>query len=414
MLVEQGSVDRIQLPLGSFRKVKRDVIFYSGRTWEMFAAPHRIALALAELGCKVLFCEAPVSPLRKAPRPGGMVDNGVCLFQPAFLSSRINRIALARDIQAKGIIRQIEQATAECELRDPIFLHAYAGDSGAVCRHMRKKYFAVHVSTDYAPGFGRRDQDYLAEMSDQTLVIPKSRFHQLRARFGDKITLIPQAVDFSRLIHAEGNGHSAVPADIPRPRLSYFGLASQNLNRPLLASLLKAHPDWHFVSVGTEKAVPLPNAHAVPWLSPGALASYIESADIGFMPYDCYDEERLHCVPLKMFEYFAFGVPVVSTPLIHLWEYKDLIYFGDTAEELASAVEAALDEPLDSPKRVARIEIARNHSIEKLATVLRGCLPLDQMTARDDNAGSARCLWCRSANTRYAGMQNGPLKEFSE
>jgi hypothetical protein len=80
---------------------------------------------------------------------------------------------------------------------------------------------------------------------------------------------------------------------------------------------------------------------------------------------------------LKMFEYFAFGIPVVSTPLIQLWEYKDLIYLGDTARELASGIEAALREPLDSPKRAARIETARGHSLENLARVLRDCLPLD-------------------------------------
>jgi len=358
---------------------KHDVIFFSGRIWETFAAPHRIALALAELGCKVLFCEAPVSPLRQAPRPGRMEDGGVCLFQPAFLSSRINRIALARDFQAKSIIRQIEQASAECGLRDPIFLHAYAADSGAVCRQMRKKYFVVHVSTDYAPGLHRRDQDSLVEMSDQTLVIPKSRFHQLKAKFGDKITMIPQAVDFSGLRHPEGKGFPDVPlpACTPRPRLSYLGRPSQNLNRPLLASLLKARPDWHFVSVGTEKAVPLPNAHVVPWLPRGALASYIESADIGLLPYDCHDEERLHGVPLKIFEYFTFGIPVVSTPLIQLWEYEDLIYLGDTAKELALGIELALSEPPDSPKRAMRIETARGHSLENLARVLRDCLPLD-------------------------------------
>jgi GT2 family glycosyltransferase len=94
------------------------------------------------------------------------------------------------------------------------------------------------------------------------------------------------------------------------------------------------------------------------------------------MPYNCHNEEWLHCIPLKVFEYFAFGIPVVSTPLVHLWEYKDLIYFGDTAEELAGAVEQALQEPPDSPKRAARVEVARRHSVDNLAAELRECLPL--------------------------------------
>ena len=352
----------------------------------MFAAPHRIALALAELGRKVLFCEAPVSPLRQAPRPRRLEGNGVCVFQPAFLSSRINRIALARDIQAKSIVRQIEQASAECGLRDPIFLHAYAADSGAVCRQMRKNYFVAYVCTDYASdGVNSREQEHLVEMSDQTLVIPPSRFHQLKAKFGAKISMIPQAVEFTHLTRPARSGlpSSVIPPDVPRPRLGYFGAPFSNLNRPLLVSFLKACPDWHFVSLGSERAVALPNAHLVPWLARAAFAQFIRSVDVGFMPYDCYKEIRLHGVPLKLLEYFAFGIPVVSTPLIHLWQYKDLIYFGETTEELVSAVEAALKEPTDSPKRSARIEIARNHSIENLAMTLRRCLPLDEVAPVD-------------------------------
>jgi glycosyltransferase involved in cell wall biosynthesis len=94
------------------------------------------------------------------------------------------------------------------------------------------------------------------------------------------------------------------------------------------------------------------------------------------MPYDCHQDFNLHCVPLKLFEYFAVGIPVVSTPIIHLWEYGDLVYLGDTAQELAVAIEAALNEPVDSPKRARRMAIAREHSLESLAAQLRLALPM--------------------------------------
>ena len=171
-------------------------------------------------------------------------------------------------------------------------------------------------------------------------------------------------------------------ARIPRPRLGYLGSPAKRLNLPILSSLLRAHRDWHFISSGSQKAVPLPNAHALPWMPSGDLSLLIRSLDVTFMPYNCDDEYQLHCVPLKAFDSFALGIPVVSTPLVNLWEYKDLIYFGDTANELASAVETALREAPDSPKRRARIEIAKKHSIENLAALLLQCLPLT-----DERAG---------------------------
>jgi hypothetical protein len=94
------------------------------------------------------------------------------------------------------------------------------------------------------------------------------------------------------------------------------------------------------------------------------------------MPYNC-TERQLHIVPLKIYEYFALGKPVVVPPLIHLWEYEDIIYRGHTVEELEKAITTALCEPLDSRKRERRMEIAREHSIEKLSEVLRNVLPLE-------------------------------------
>ena len=129
-------------------------------------------------------------------------------------------------------------------------------------------------------------------------------------------------------------------------------------------------------AVGSQPVLPLPNAHIVPWVAPAQAARYARALDVGILPYNCYQERELHCVPLKLFEHFALGTPVVATPIVHLWEYSDVVYLGDTASELAEGIEAALNEPPDSPKRAARIEIARSHSLENLAAVLRQCLPL--------------------------------------
>jgi hypothetical protein len=133
--------------------------------------------------------------------------------------------------------------------------------------------------------------------------------------------------------------------------------------------LLK-HPEWQFLSVGDSKWLPLPNEHVVSWRSQSELLEIVGGLDIGFMPYDCADSKNLHCVPLKLFDYFARGLPVVSTPIVHLSEYKDLVYLGATGNELAEAISAALAEPAESPKRAMRKAIARKHSVENLSQLV--------------------------------------------
>lgn len=86
-------------------------------------------------------------------------------------------------------------------------------------------------------------------------------------------------------------------------------------------------------------------------------------------------------MPLKVFDYFLEGLPVVSTPIVNLWEYSDTIYFGDDADELSRAVQIALHEPANSPLKAKRMAIARENSIETLANVLAEVLALHEQIA---------------------------------
>ena len=361
----------------------RDAIVLSSWNWETFNSPERVCLALASLGMRVLHCEPPVSIFRsRKPRPLGELQKNVFGFQLSFLSSRTMDAPILRELQAAAMRRQIRHAARKLNLQNPILVYSWLSNLFPVAAQVSQDHYSVHLCIDDMSGDPHYER--YVEASDLTLVIPKSCFHKLKAKFGEKVKLIPQPVDITCLTQLNKNGTAepAVLAGIPRPRLGYLGLVRWRLNKPILTSLLRAHPEWHFVSIGTEKEVALPNAHVMPWASPDELWSYVRGTDVGLMPYDSYLNFNLHCIPLKLFEYFALGIPVVSTPLINLWEYKDLIYFGDTADELAQAVAAALNEPVDSPKGAMRMEIAREHSIENLATMLHRCLPLEDAERR--------------------------------
>ena len=129
------------------------------------------------------------------------------------------------------------------------------------------------------------------------------------------------------------------------------------MNLPLLREVLAAHAEWQFICFGDASALRLPNVHSAAWRRPEDLPAYVASFDVGVMPYDCFEEKNLHCVPLKLFDYFLAGLPVVSTPVLSLSEYSDLIYFGDTPAEFAKAVEAALSEPSASPKQTGESKL---------------------------------------------------------
>jgi len=360
----------------------RDAIVVSGWNWETFNVPERVTLALARLGGKVLYCENPVSGLRRRGRPLEEIENRIYRFGPEFLGHRLNLVPVGfPQLQAKMVARQILRNASQLNLKDPLFIYTWGDFMASVCREFKRRGFPlVHCCFDYPePG-----QERHVASSDLTLTLSKTVFHQLKAKYGEKIVLIPEVRWASDPLSKVGVGTDTPDefAAIPRPRLGYIGPVTNRLNLKVLEKVLAARPDWQFLHFGAAKCLPLPNVHVIAWRAPEALKDVVASLDVGLMPYDCHSNKNFHCMPLKVFDYFYAGLPVVSTPIVNLWEFADTIYFGANADELCRAVQSALDEPADSPKKSARIAIARERSIEGLAE----CLD-DVLSSRHLHAG---------------------------
>ena len=366
-----------------------DAIVMSGWSWETANVPERIALALSQLGAKILYCENPSSRLRTTASEIKEIQPGIFRLRPQFLGHRLNRLHLGLDrLQARMIAAQVQKAAAKLELKDPFFIYPHGDFFVPLCREFKERGFPlVHCCFDYP----EQGQDRHIKLSDYTLTLSRSIFHQLRAKYGSKIAIIPQ-VRWLDGGEAQKKG-AAEPGDfpaIPKPRLGYIGLVSNRLNFQFLHELLRAHPAWHFVHFGESKCLPLENVHAIPWTDSVSLQNVLENLDVGLMPYNCYSNKDFHCMPLKVFDYFNAGIPVVSTPIVNLWEYSNTIYFGDTAEELALATERALGEPADSPRKSLRRDIAKRQSIFALAGSLSRILFLGQSGPSDTVDEGAR------------------------
>jgi hypothetical protein len=343
---------------------------FSTWSWDVFNVPERIALALASQGSRVLYCEMPVSRFRRCGTQLSEIEPRIHRFGPEYLGAKINNVPIVRGVQWKMVAKQVLQHVEALRLKDPLFAYSHIDRITPLCEEMRSAGFPlVHICMDYPEAY----QYELIAMSDRTLVIPKAVFHKLRAKYGEKVQWIPQSI---HLPAARNDAHPepAEFASIPRPRLGYPGPIFARLNLGMLREVLTANPQWHFVYFGHSNDLPLSNAHEMGWRPPEELPRYVAAFDAGIMPYDCFEEKNLHCSPLKLYDYFLAGTPVVATPILELLQYQDLIYFGESAREFAGAIEDALQESPDSAKRLRRMEVARAHSTEALGRRLEEVL----------------------------------------
>jgi glycosyltransferase involved in cell wall biosynthesis len=264
---------------------------------------------------------------------------------------------------------ELASLSASLGLRDPLFVYPHLKNFTPLCRLMKHRGFPlIHLCIDYPEPY----QEEQIALADRCLVIPPGVFRGLRERHGDKVFLIRQlyyAGQDPPLDQSPGIAMDSL-REIPRPRLAYIGPASNRLDLSLIDELLRKHPEWQLITFGGDRCVSLPNVHVLPWINWQEIPAIVRSCDVGFMPYERTTQKNLQCVPLKLFDYLAAGLPVVSTPISYVQAMNGLVYVGDSASSLAIAVQQALAEPPNSPAKERRKQIAQAHSIEANAAEL--------------------------------------------
>src|SRR4051812_4931392 len=148
---------------------------------------------------------------------------------------------------------------------------------------------------------------------------------------------------------ANGMTEAADQAQLPHPRLGFFGVIDERLDIPLIRAMADAHPEWQIVLVGpVVKIDPAtlprnPNIHYYGQKTYQQLPSYLKGWDVCLLPFARNNSTKF-ISPTKTLEYMAAGKMIVSTPITDVAEpYGDIVYLGGTPEEFVEACERALN-----------------------------------------------------------------------
>jgi UDP-galactopyranose mutase len=157
--------------------------------------------------------------------------------------------------------------------------------------------------------------------------------------------------------YADARRSGNEPADlaaIPRPRVGYSGLIGKRLDLELIHCIAVHRPDSSVILVGNvderecEDALArlrcVPNVHFLGEKPAADVASYIAGFDIGLLPYAINLETR-HISPIKMYEYWAAGKPVVSTAIPAAQRHKFAVNVVESYDEFRSMINRLLDDP---------------------------------------------------------------------
>jgi glycosyltransferase involved in cell wall biosynthesis len=187
--------------------------------------------------------------------------------------------------------------------------------------------------------------------------------YEAKRRFHHNVHACPSSVDAQHFRRARADRESAPPdqAHIPSPRLGFFGVIDERLDRDLLAQVSMARPDWHFVLIGPVVKIDpgsLPrgaNLHYLGQKTYAELPDYIAGWDVALLPFARNDATRF-ISPTKTPEYLAAGRPVVSTSItdvVRPYGELGLARIADTPSAFVQAVEQALADDRAALQRTA-------------------------------------------------------------
>ncbi len=278
--------------------------------------------------------------------PNIFVANPLVVPLPGWgLADRINAVILA------ATLRRLCRQHA---LQDPI-LWSFLPNVGRLLGRLKERLVIYHCVDEYSAFSGvsretiaRMERD-LVRRADLVLTSSESLCADRRA-INPNTRFVTHGVDvghFARALHA-GLETPADLRDLPRPVIGFFGLLADWVDLDLVRAIALARPRWSFVLVGKQAtgvgAVRgLPNVHLLGQKPYGLLPAYCRGFDVGIIPFRTSDL-TLRANPLKLREYLAAGLPVVSTPMPEVARYRPFVHLADGATDFIRALTTALGE----------------------------------------------------------------------
>ena len=195
--------------------------------------------------------------------------------------------------------------------------------------------------------------------------VSSEKLRKSKSAANPRTILVRHGVDFDHCAKALDPA-TQVPEEIarlPRPIMGYFGwMAEDWIDIPLMVDVAKHFSHGSMVLLGKvttdiSRLTALPNVHVLGRKPFSTLPAYSKGFDVAINPFPI-SEVTLNSNPLKVREYLAAGLPVVSTRIPEV-EILGQCHIGDGAASFIAGIEEALRDP--GPKK-ARSESMRAES----------------------------------------------------
>jgi glycosyltransferase involved in cell wall biosynthesis len=195
-----------------------------------------------------------------------------------------------------------------------------------------------------------RDEEELCRRADLVIASAEDLADDCR-RFSSNVHYIPHGVDYEHFASALQPGDlPAELASIPEPRIGFVGLVHEWVDTELIARLADALP-FSFVIIGSSnddlgELRSRRNVYVLGRKPYAVLPSYSRGFQAAIVPFRTNSLTQ-SVNPIKLREYAASGLPIVSSPMPEVSKRADIAVCAGTLEEWVSALRSAVESGRD-------------------------------------------------------------------
>ncbi|MBL1212330.1 MAG: glycosyltransferase [Ignavibacteriae bacterium] len=187
--------------------------------------------------------------------------------------------------------------------------------------NFRKSVFRLADNNSGFTRYGKNSmsvEKLLAGKVDLVLYTARNLKEYVNNLSPQKAAYFPNGVNFDNF----NKGSKSLPDEfnsIPSPRILYVGAIHEWFDFDLVEKTAKEYPNYSFVLIGNKESAAarfshLKNVYLLGIKKYTELSKYIYNSDVGIIPFNKlkYPDLVNSINPLKLYQYFACGLPVVS------------------------------------------------------------------------------------------------------
>jgi glycosyltransferase involved in cell wall biosynthesis len=320
--------------------------------------------------------------LRHFTRGLRRVHPSLHVFSP--LSVPFHASALARRASRTMLRWSVRRACRQLAFRDPI-TWTFMPTSAEVAGSLGEKLLVYHCVDEHSE-FTGVDRDALLALERRLtekadcVVVSSDRLYATRRPVNPRTYLVQHGVDVEHFRQA-CDPDTPVAEDIRRlrrPVIGFFGILADWVDLGLIRFLADARPQWDLALIGA-RATDLsvldgaPNVHLLGHKPYAALPSYAKGFAVAIVPF-VRNELTVAGNPLKLREYLAAGLPVVSTDVPEVAKMTGApVRIGGDRESFLSAIQEILDSGHSGPRMAVSRQMDRqswDHRVEELSGIV--------------------------------------------